>query len=173
MPRPKIMDFRVAVSLRRNLSCSFLGSRVLLEVFFDLVTLLHKQFEELLALFLHLFLVLVDEDGLHDDFVESAQVLDTASVHSILLDLLGGRFVLFLVWMKEGVVAGAVLRKVDRLVVSCVLADLLQVVWSCCDFLLANPLLLINLGMVLPLAKKASLDEAYSTSEHDCRKNDK
>ena len=58
------------------------------ELLFDLVSLLHEEVEELLALLLHVLLVLVDEDRLHYQLVEPMQVFSASSVDSLITVML-------------------------------------------------------------------------------------
>ena len=59
---------------------------VLNELLLDLTAFLLVELEEPLTLLLHLALVSVDEDGLHDHLVEAVEVLGAAGV--LLLGLL-------------------------------------------------------------------------------------
>lgn len=52
-------------------------------VMLNLRSLVHEQIEELLALLLHVTLVVIDEQWLHDELVEPVQVLGAAGIVSL------------------------------------------------------------------------------------------
>ena len=55
---------------------------IVFELVLNLFTLSHEELEEILALLLHVLLILVDEQWLHDQLVEAVQVLHAAPVSS-------------------------------------------------------------------------------------------
>lgn len=56
-----------------------------LELILDLLPLLHKQLEEVSTPLLHVFLIFVDKDGLHNQLIESMQILQATFILSHLL----------------------------------------------------------------------------------------
>lgn len=70
----------------------------LLELPFDLITLIHKEVEELFRLLLHVSLIFVNENGLHDELIEPVEVFRAAGVNTLVSFTL-------LVGVKDGLVA--------------------------------------------------------------------
>ena len=71
-----------------------------LEFVFDFIPLLQKDIEKLFALFLHVFLVFVYENRLHNHLIKPVHVLCTPSVNFLCVMLF------FLVGVEEVFVAG-------------------------------------------------------------------
>ena len=68
---------------------------LILRVFLlDLRSLVHEQIEELLALFLHVALIVVNEQWLHDELVKSMQILGAPRVVSLRFRLLVSIFLI-------------------------------------------------------------------------------
>lgn len=63
--------------------CAFLYDLMLLEVLFDDVALGFEDTEELVGLFYHFLLILVDEQRPHDHLIEAMQVFEAALVDSL------------------------------------------------------------------------------------------
>ena len=80
---------------------------LILRVFLlDLRSLVHEQIEELLALFLHVALIVVNEQWLHDELVKSMQILGATRVVSLRFRLL---VIIFLIRVQH-VLVRAVIR---------------------------------------------------------------
>lgn len=108
------MDHSQSLLSRCANGLSFLdGAFLLIEVLLDFIAVLHEDVEEVFALFLHVFLVPVNEYGPHDQLVKSVEVFGAALVN---MHVPGGAFALLLVGVLEQTVAAFAVAQVHTFV---------------------------------------------------------